>query len=479
MPDASAGWLRPALIVVGAVTALRVLALAFNQTDLFVDEAQYWFWGRNLDFGYYSKPPLIAWVIRAFTEVLGDSRFAIRLPAALFHAATALILAALAARIHSGRAALWVAASYVTLPFVALGSLLISTDTILAPFFAAGLLWWWRATQENRASLALAAGVMVGLAALAKYAAIYFFPCAVLAAVLAAPMRGNLRLWLMLVVGFGVTVLPNVIWNLTHDLSTVEHTMDNVGWVREATGPSLDLASLAEFFGAQFAVFGPVLFAALLWACAQPRPATRRALLAFAFPILLVVCVQALMDRAYANWAVVAYYAGTLVAVPFLLERAPRLLSVSLVLNTAIAILLPALTVLAPWPVRDGQPLLQRYLGQARLSEQILEAARRSGVTTVLAKDRAILADLFYTGREAGLAIRAARPAGRPRNYYEQNFAIGIGDNGPVLAVLPAAPTCDGFEQMPLGKLDTRIGAWHKTRLSTYLIGADCARALR
>jgi hypothetical protein len=38
--------------------------LHFDSTDLFVDEAQYWFGRRNIDFGYYSKPPMIAWVIR-------------------------------------------------------------------------------------------------------------------------------------------------------------------------------------------------------------------------------------------------------------------------------------------------------------------------------------------------------------------------------------------------------------------------------
>ena len=37
---------------------------------------------------------------------------------------------------------------------------------------------------------------------------------------------------------------------------------------------------------------------------------------------------------------------------------------------------LPLLTVLAPWPLRDGQPLLARYLGQADLSRQIIAAAR-------------------------------------------------------------------------------------------------------
>ena len=45
------GWLWPAAWGVLAVTAARVVLLAFNRTDLFVDEAQYWLWGRELAFG--------------------------------------------------------------------------------------------------------------------------------------------------------------------------------------------------------------------------------------------------------------------------------------------------------------------------------------------------------------------------------------------------------------------------------------------
>ena len=91
------GWFGPAFLLVAAVTALRWGLLAFNGTDLFVDESQYWLWGQEFAFGYYSKPPLIAWVIGAVTAVLGESPFAVRMPGAAFHGATALILAALAA----------------------------------------------------------------------------------------------------------------------------------------------------------------------------------------------------------------------------------------------------------------------------------------------------------------------------------------------------------------------------------------------
>jgi 4-amino-4-deoxy-L-arabinose transferase-like glycosyltransferase len=140
-----ADWLRPALLIVLAVTLLRLLALAFDRTDLFVDETQYWLWGQRLDFGYYSKPPLIGWAIRLVTDLAGsDARFWVRMPGSVLHGVTALILAALAARLGGARAAIWTAALYVTLPFVAVGSVMFSTDTVMAPFFAAAVMRCWR-----------------------------------------------------------------------------------------------------------------------------------------------------------------------------------------------------------------------------------------------------------------------------------------------------------------------------------------------
>ena len=167
------GWLAPAFAIVAAVTALRLGLLVFNRTDLFVDESQYWLWGQNFAFGYYSKPPLIAWVIGAVTALSGsDSPFWVRAPGAVFHGATAMILAATAARLGSARTAIWVSASYVTLPMATLGSLLASTDTIMAPFFAAALYFHTRLVETGALRFALLAGAMAGLAVLAKYAGV-------------------------------------------------------------------------------------------------------------------------------------------------------------------------------------------------------------------------------------------------------------------------------------------------------------------
>src|ERR1700733_12582303 len=40
--------------------------------DLSGDEAQYWDWSRHLDLSYYSKGPLIAYLIRASCSLFGE-----------------------------------------------------------------------------------------------------------------------------------------------------------------------------------------------------------------------------------------------------------------------------------------------------------------------------------------------------------------------------------------------------------------------
>ena len=63
--------LTAALLIVAAAV-LRLLYLAFDcPLDLAPDEAHYWDWSRHLDWSYYSKGPLVAWLIRASCDLFG------------------------------------------------------------------------------------------------------------------------------------------------------------------------------------------------------------------------------------------------------------------------------------------------------------------------------------------------------------------------------------------------------------------------
>lgn len=473
-------WFAPALAAVAALTALRVLALAFDRTDLFVDEAQYWLWGQNFEAGYYSKPPLIAWVIGAVTGLAGsDSPFWVRVPGPFLHGTTALILAAAAKLLWGGRAALWTALTYATLPFTAVGSAMISTDTVLAPFYATALLAILRAGQGGGLASATIAGAALGAAFLAKYAAVYLFVGLALAQFLVPSRRLGAGQALAMLAAFLAVAAPNLFWNAAHDFTTVSHTVDNAGWVRGGVeGGLAGLGRLAGFLGSQAGVFGPIALAALVLSFRRWRDPQIRWLLCLVLPPLILVSGQAFLSKAYANWGLTAYFPGTLVAVAMLLSR-PRLLALSAALHLLICTTLPVLTAIAPVPrLGNDRPLLSRYLGRAALSEAIIVTARGAGLSTVVAENRDVLADLFYTGRESDLDFRAVPPKGRPLNFYQQQHALDPDKGGLVLAVLDRAPQCDGSATDPLHSFDTRGTAYAGRDFAAYVISADCARGL-
>jgi hypothetical protein len=73
-------WTAILIAGLGALLCVRLAALYWNATDLFFDEAQYWAWSEQPAFGYFSKPPLVAWLIRVATEVCGPGEACVRLP---------------------------------------------------------------------------------------------------------------------------------------------------------------------------------------------------------------------------------------------------------------------------------------------------------------------------------------------------------------------------------------------------------------
>jgi len=475
------GWAAAAALIVLLVTALRLAALALTQADIFVDEAQYWLWGQNLDFGYYSKPPLIAWVIRGMTDLAGsDSGFWIRFPAPLFHGATAMILATWAAQLFDPRTALWTAIGYVTLPITAVGSIMISTDTIMAPFLAAGLLFYWRLVDAGRLRDALLAGAMIGVAFLAKYAGIYFFLGAALAAFVLPSFRPSIRNTIALLAAFVVVISSNIVWNLANDLTTAQHTMDNVSWIRGAgEGPLLHPLALLEFLATQFLVGGPILVAAIILSVRSPNPSIR-ALLLFALPVVALVSLQALLSRAYGNWAFAAYLPGTLAATAWLALRHPRWLWTSLAINAALALAVPLLTIFGTGIDLDGRPILARYMGRDELSRQILVLADETRPAAIVASDRDVLADLFLTGQRSPIPFRAVPAAGRARNYYEQTYPLDPGTQGRILFITNRKQVkCGDKVLTALAPFHTEGGAYHSKDLRAYLLLPGCFEAMR
>ena len=388
-----------AVAAVGLVTAARLVWLAVRPVGLYPDEAQYWFWAQHLALGYYSKPPLVAWVIALTTALLGNSEFGVRAAAPLLHAGTALLVYATAARLYDRRVGFWSALAYATLPGTSLSSFIISTDAALMPCWAAALYAFVRAREPGGGRWWVAVGCAIGLGMLAKYAMGYWVVSALIYVVAARGERRHLPR-LAAAIGLGLLFyLPNLWWNWHNGFVSYLHVRDNA----DLSGPLVHPTMLAEFFMSQFAVFGPLFFGGLIavvlsrGAFAEPRA---RLLGAFTFPTLALMLTISLLSRAQPNWAAPVYVSAVVLIVAWALARNWRgLVVASIALNVAAALVTFGAADAA---AALGHPLpaklepLHRLRGWHRLGEQVGAALAAHPGLTLLTDDREVLASLIY-----------------------------------------------------------------------------------
>ena len=430
-------WLLALLV---ALLAIRLMVLVRARTDLFFDEAQYWTWSRDLDFGYFTKPPLIAWITQLATDVCGNAEWCVRVPSAIFHTVTSLFVFFAGRALYDNRVGFWSALVFATLPAAAFSSLVISTDVSLLACWTVALFAWIWLAQSQRFAYALLVGATIGLGLLAKYAAIYFLLCVAIDAWSDKQARAALG------GGRGIDALaialaliaPNLYWNATHHFATFAHTAENAGWkelpIHFSAGPA--------FVGSQFAVFGPILFALLIWVawralrhgCEQPQCR----LLAFSMPVILLLVLQALLSRALANWAAAAYPAATILVTAELLRHWPRLFRISFGLHLGAALVITLGPIFAPEITKitgpDWNPY-SRVLGWRDLAATTRRLAEQQGGTSVLTDNREVIGELVYYLRDTSLPVLIWLRGEPPRNQFEITHPFTASAPEPLLYV--------------------------------------------
>ena len=261
------------------------------------DEAQYWSWSQDLDWGYFTKPPLIAWAIHLTTLIFGNSEWAVRLSSPLFHAGTSLFCALLATELFGRKALIWTGIIFLTLPAVSFSSFLISTDVPLLFFWSVALYTLLQILRTHHFLWAVLLGVTLGAGLLSKYAMGYFIICSFLACSLIQQHRWFLKSYHILIsilIALAI-IAPNIYWNFYSGWATVTHLGDNIN----LKGNLFNFSNAIYFLAEQAGVFGPVLFVVLVASIIKllrgKSTNTEKWLLCYILPILLIVTLQAFL----------------------------------------------------------------------------------------------------------------------------------------------------------------------------------------
>lgn len=453
IPISDGDWLLRLATALLLLLCVRVTALATNATDLFFDEAQYWSWSLEPAFGYYSKPPLIAWLIRIATELFGTSEFSVRLASPVLHTLTALAVFATARRLFDARTGFWAGTAYATLPGVSFSSGIISTDVPLLTAWAFALYGVVRLLDSRKWWPALLLGLAIGVGLNAKYAMAYLLSGLLAYALWSRQGRWlitDARLYVALVVGL-LLIAPNLVWNASNSFATFAHTADNAKWQGQLFHPLKAL----EFFGAQFGVFGPVLFGGLIvivWRGIRHGFAEHdKLLLSFALPVIAIVTCQAFISRAHANWAAVAYVSATILVIATIIRDADwGWLKTSFALHVGVLALLVGATTNANHIVLpNGTAPFGRTIGwqqvAAATARVVTDARNRQRpYAAIIGEERALVAELMFylpdalrhTGNDSAAPdIRAWSGKGRATDHYEMSRPYGSGSGEPALLV--------------------------------------------
>lgn len=412
----------PLLLIACAATLLwRALAFQQSGATLYVDEAQYWLWSRQLDWGYFSKPPGIAALIAASTWLFGDSPLGVKALAMLCYPASALVCRDIARRLYDRRVGDWSALVVLTLPLFGWLGLFASTDALLTLAWVCALWCYLRAWHEGRLRYWLALGLVCGLGLLSKYTMLVF-AFGVLLHLFTSQRTSLLKRGPWLAAALALLLLaPNLWWNISHDFPTLRHTAE-ITLQRESGS---HWRGLLEFIASQALAFGPVLGLVGLVGLRQLprywRDEAGRLLLCFCLPLWGVVMLQALRGGANANWAAPALAPACLLIVATLLAAGrQRLLAWAVASNLALLALAyhaPAFTV-----DRPGMAKINPYL-RATGWDALANALRPAlpAQPKLLADNRTLLAHLGYELRDLQPQLLSWNPDGIAGDHFQMN----------------------------------------------------------
>jgi 4-amino-4-deoxy-L-arabinose transferase-like glycosyltransferase len=431
-----------ALLLVGVATLLRIAYLLYAcPYDLAPDEAHYWEWSRHWDWSYYSKGPLVAWLIRGSCELFGNTMPAVRLPAVLCGSLTLLGLYVLTLRVYrSDKLALGVVALGMFFPALAVGSLLMTID---APFVCC---WTWalvlahkiilspRSPLSPRPLMAMGGlGLLIGLGILAKYTMALFPVLLVLFLLSSSRHRGVLltRGFYLMALTAALCCLPIVIWNAQHEWVTFFHVGRQAGLQKEA---GFDWRQPAEFLAGQVGLLLGFWFVAWVGAVTGRRTLndeSRRLLWWLSAPVFLGFLALSFHTQVEPNWPAPAYLSGMVLAAGWVVRQVTssfmawrRLVQASTACAVVLGVVLTVFLHRTDWLY----PLLPAELQVRRVDP----TCRLRGWQKLAAEVDRLRAELRAAGEEPVLVATSWALPGEVAFYLDDhpevhNIALAVG----------------------------------------------------
>lgn len=299
------------LLILMIKLALMIFIILYSGIGLGPDEAQYWTWSRQLDWGYYSKPPGIAWEIWSSTYLLGNTELGVRAIPLLLGTLMPIFIYYMAKCCHlTLRTCFWAGVMMALTPLGILNSFLAITDGGMMLFWILGCIHLTSSIEKKQHPNYVILGFVIALGALFKWP-IYFLWILILFAWI--PFK-SMRSW-QIISGLLISLigmLPSFYWNMTHEWATFRHVA--------ATGGAGNQYSLAQrssnvvgFIGSQLGLISPILFVLLViafWNMFKQRKTMSQGVLfcgGISIVAITIAIFASMVMKIQGNWAIFAY----------------------------------------------------------------------------------------------------------------------------------------------------------------------------
>jgi len=333
------GYRHLTVLWLAGLTLFHLWYVASGAVDLAPDEAHYWEWSRRLDWSYYSKGPMVAYLIASATRLGGNTEFFVRLPAVLLALGTGVLVSVLARDLFaSERAGFLAVLTCGVMPLYAVGSILMTIDAPLVFFWALALFALRRAlagpadgrSRGERARLGwwFLFALALGLGFQSKYTMLLVVPCLWGYLLISPSARASVakpQPYLSVLLGLLISA-PVLVWNARHQWVSFRHVLGLAG-LSEGAG-QLSAKTFLEFLGSQVGVVSPLLFCAMLVAMIhagrrglQEKIDAHLFLFLFSAPLLAFFLLWSIHEKVEGNWAAPAYLAGAISLAGFWEER--------------------------------------------------------------------------------------------------------------------------------------------------------------
>ena len=383
-----------------ALVVLKVGAAFFTNFSLYGDEAQYWLWAQELDFGYYSKPPLLAWFLSGHTFLFGSSFFSLKMFPLFIYFFIFFAFYKLCLELNfSKNSSVVCSVCFLSIPAASVSSFLISTDLLLLLFWILAMTALLKIRTDGSLINFIFLGILLGLAFMAKYAAIYFLLSFLILIffdnkILLALKENRVRLFVFML-AFLFVVFPNIYWNINNGWVTLSHTADNTN----LQNLDLNIYEPLKFIISQIFMLGLVLFLSFIYLFSSFRlDFENKFLLIFSLPIILIVLMESFLVRANANWA-----APALISFFILMYRLVEKINIRLIIINFAANCLLCGFLYVSILTSSSLTIFDRIRGMDTFLSEIIKTV---GDNDLVVTDRILFSSMSYETRN------------RPNNIY-------------------------------------------------------------